>query len=123
MTDSGVALCKRVTLVLLLLMLQGLSAQGLAGCQDCEEHTVLTIPRDRCVMVGDGGTGYLICTEEQIGISQYCTLSGSACYNVDVTGGGGGGTGGGGTSSGCVVGPSAVCPAQCQSCERSPFLN
>ena len=118
---------RAILLAALVLACRSAVAATYTGCLNCEEHNVGgTIPADVCAMAGDGGTGYTGCTEEYIGIFRYCTLSGQACYNVDVDGGGGGGTGGGGTGGsggGCTIGPAAGCPAQCASCQRSPFLN
>ena len=92
------------------------------GCLDCIERTYLTFPRDYCSQVGHEEEGWTTCTEETWGLFRYCSLGGSACFNVDAGGGGGSGSGGGGGSS-CVIGPSATCPAECFSCERNPYAN
>lgn len=88
------------------------------GCLECYERTVVTIPRDSCSQVGDHEEGWTQCTEETYGMSRFCSLSGSACFNVEAGGGSGSGSGGGGGS--CVIGPSSLCPAECFSCERDP---
>jgi hypothetical protein len=73
------------------------------ACFTCEERNRAgTIAADVCVLAGNGGEGFLMCSESTIGIFQYCDLSGSACYNTNVDAGGGGGSGGSG--GGCVVG-------------------
>jgi hypothetical protein len=90
------------------------------GCLDCVERTYLTFPRDSCSQVGHEEEGWTSCTEETWGLYRFCSLGGSACFNVDAGGGGGSGSGGGGGSS-CVIGPSASCPAECFSCERDPY--
>lgn len=92
------------------------------GCLECIERTQLTFPRDYCSQVGHEEEGWTTCTEETWGLFQYCSLGGSACFNVDAGGGGGSGSGGGGGST-CVIGPSESCPAECFSCERDPYSN
>jgi hypothetical protein len=87
------------------------------GCLDCVERTMVTIPRDSCSQVGDQQEGWTSCSEETYGLYRFCSLSGSACFNVDA-GGGSSGSGGGGDT--CVIGPNAGCPAECFSCERDP---
>jgi hypothetical protein len=89
------------------------------GCLECYERTVLTIPRDSCVQVGDHEEGWTQCMEETYGTYRLCSLAGSACFNVEAGGGSGSGSGGGSGGS-CVVGPSSPCPAECFSCERDP---
>lgn len=88
------------------------------GCLECIYKSMVTIPRDYCSQVGDEEEGWTQCTEETYNLSRFCTLSGSACYNVDAGGGGGSGSGGG---DACVIGSSAPCPAECFSCERDPY--
>lgn len=89
------------------------------GCLTCIEKTLITFPRDYCLQVGDGESGYTSCTESTFGLYQYCNTGGSPCYNVTVTsggGGGGGGTGGGGSTGGCTIRHGEACPASCMSC-------
>lgn len=90
------------------------------GCLECRERTVLTFARDYCQQVGNEETGYTWCQEETWGLQQFCSLSGSACFNVEVGGGGGGGTGGGdigrGGSSACTIRAGELCPAECFNC-------
>jgi hypothetical protein len=125
---SGViaASVRLLILVAVLLVAQSALAATYSGaCLTCEERNQGgTIPADRCVLARDGGDGYTMCTESSLGLFQFCDLTGSPCYNVDVDGGGGGGTGSGGTGTGsCIVGPGEGCPAQCSSCITRPYLN
>lgn len=103
--------------VLIGLMLAG--AQGAAWaecgtCQVCRERSRLTIPADYCSVASDE-EGYMCCSLDSIGIATYCSMSGSACYGINV-GGGGGGTGGGGGGGGSCTYQSGWCPPECFSC-------
>jgi hypothetical protein len=119
-----VATFAKLALVAALLLFCRSAAAELGGCMACEEHNQAgTIAADRCVFAADGGTGYTGCLEESIGIFRYCTLTGDACYNVDVHGGGGGAGGAGGGSGSCSLGPGEACPAECSGCTRRPYLN
>ncbi len=89
------------------------------GCWRCK-YTDLTSSNARCEMVGHGEEGEgTNCYQGDL-MGSFCEPNGVLCYNTQV-GGGGGGTGGGGGGGGCTVGPSASCPAQCMSCQRTTF--
>lgn len=92
-----------------------------AGCWVCESIG-LTGPNAYCDMVGNGETGDgTNCYSDNLA-GEYCQVNGVSCYNTVVDGGGGGGgTGGGGGGGSCTIGPSAVCPAQCMSCDRRSY--
>jgi hypothetical protein len=122
MRPKQLALTKLVVLACLLGLAAPIAASATTfwGCLMCRYGTRLTFANDTCEQVGHNQEGYTACTEESLGLDQFCSEGGSPCFNVDVDGGSGGwGGGGGGGGNSCTIVGGGVCPASCSN-EASP---
>lgn len=104
-------------------------------CNDCYEGVKQYGDQyymDAMCCFSDGECGYIPeGYSEDISDSSWCYVGwvnkvGYMCSGESGSckdGGGEGGGGVGGDDDACSIGPNDGCPAECESCERSPFLN